>query len=142
MAPTILVADDDDALRTLLRITLSDRDADLLFAADGEEALRLAREHPPRLALLDVRMPLVDGVEVCRRIKHDPRTADCVVIMLTSVIDDEVQHTALAAGAAAYVTKPFSPLRLMEQITTLLGVPTSDRAGIAPAHGPCTQSSR
>ncbi len=117
----VLLADDDAALRRLIRATFSDADFVLLQAADGSEALSLAQEQHPSVVLLDVNMPGLDGFEVCRRLKSDPSTADIKVVMLTARSADVDRLAARNAGADEYFVKPFSPIQLLDKVYALLG---------------------
>lgn len=117
---TILLVDDDAALRRLVEVTLSDDEYVILHAASGAEALATARAHRPDLLLLDVHMPgTPDGLEVCRQLKADPALAHTAIIMLTATRDEELQQRALAYGATDYIVKPFSPLMLLHRLETL-----------------------
>jgi two-component system alkaline phosphatase synthesis response regulator PhoP len=108
----LLIADDEPSVRALVRVTL-EGDADtILEAADGVEALETARGEHPRLVLLDIMMPRLDGLEVCRTLKGDPATTDIVVVMLSAQAQERDRDRSLAAGADDFVTKPFSPLAL------------------------------
>ena len=80
----LLIADDEPAVRALVHVTLEGDDYEILEAADGVEALEKARDQSPRLVLLDIMMPRLDGLEVCRQLKADPDTSDIVVVMLTA----------------------------------------------------------
>src|SRR5579872_394678 len=115
MKRRILVADDDAALRRLIATTLGAEDFDLVQAADGEDALRAAREQHPELVLLDVNMPHMDGFEVCRQIKADPATAGIRVVMLTARGTEADQVRGREVGADDYFVKPFSPLQLLNK---------------------------
>ncbi|HEY8477199.1 MAG TPA: response regulator [Chloroflexota bacterium] len=114
--PTILIVDDDPNLRKLIRATVEDEDHVVLEAADGVEALNLARKHLPDLMLLDIAMPRMDGVKVCKEIKADPATRNITVVMLTAKGQERDRQAAQEAGAEAYFTKPFSPLALLNFI--------------------------
>jgi two-component system phosphate regulon response regulator PhoB len=114
--PTILIADDEPAIRELIRFTLEDERIELVEAVDGLEALALARQTRPELILLDVRMPGLDGVEVCRRLRAEPAHADTCIVMLTAASQPADRGRALAAGANEYLTKPFSPLALFSLV--------------------------
>ena len=116
----VLVADDDAALRRLISTTLGTQDFDLLEASDGEDALRTAREHHPRLILLDVNMPRLDGFEVCRALKSDVATADIKIVMLTARNADSDRARGREAGADDYFIKPFSPVSLLNKVYALL----------------------
>lgn len=110
----VLVADDDDALRRLVVTTLMDDDRTLLEARDGEEALSVARRERPDLILLDIAMPGLSGLAVCRRLRREAGTRAIPVIMLTGHGRAADRERGLSAGADAYLTKPFSPLELLQ----------------------------
>ncbi|HLH24633.1 MAG TPA: HD domain-containing phosphohydrolase [Chloroflexota bacterium] len=116
----ILLADDQDRVRRLVAATLGSAQWELLYAGDGEEALRVAREAQPAIVLLDVTMPKLDGFEVCRRLKGDPATRHMAVVMLTALRDEESRIRANLAGADEYFVKPFSPLALVSRLQELL----------------------
>ena len=118
--PTVLVADDDNELRQLLRVVLDGHGFRLLEAADGMEALSLARQERPDVMLLDAVMPEVDGLAVCAVLKSDPETADIQVAMLTAKAEESDRQLGLAAGADRYITKPFSPSQLVTEVRQLL----------------------
>ena len=122
----LLIADDETAIRGLVRVTLEGEGHQILEAADGEEALELARAERPALVLLDVMMPRPDGLEACRRLKQDPATRDAVVLLLTAMSQEGDRERGLAAGADDYFTKPFSPLALLHKVEA---VRLSGRAG-------------
>jgi DNA-binding response OmpR family regulator len=114
------LADDDPALRRLISTTLGTDDFELLQAADGEEALRLAQEQHPELVLLDVNMPRVDGLTVCEQLKAADSTRGIRVVMLTARGADADKARARAAGADDYFIKPFSPVQLLNKVYALL----------------------
>jgi CheY-like chemotaxis protein len=117
---TVLVADDHAEVRLLVSLALARGALAVVEAGDGDAALALARRVRPTLAVLDVQMPGPDGIEVCRALKTDPRTAAAPVIILTAGAAPEVQERALAAGADAFVAKPFSPAALRALVRQLL----------------------
>jgi CheY-like chemotaxis protein len=112
----LLIADDEPPVRKLMRVTLEGEDFTILEAADGVEALTLARIELPSLMLLDVMMPGLDGVEVCRQLKADPDTKGIVVLLLTALTQKHDRERGLAAGADGWFTKPFSPLALLQRV--------------------------
>jgi CheY-like chemotaxis protein len=118
---TILVVDDDDDIRSLLRAMLERGSHRVFEATDGEEALAVIGRTTPDLILLDVNMPDLDGPEVCRRVKADPATRDLPVVVLTAAVQEENRRRCLDAGADGYLTKPFSPLALLDLLDTHLG---------------------
>jgi CheY-like chemotaxis protein len=112
----LLIADDEPAVRALVRVTLEDDDYHILEAADGVEALETIRAEHPSLVLLDIMMPGMNGLEVCRVVKSDPTTSGTVVVMLTAQAQQRDRDRGLAAGADVYFTKPFSPLALLDLV--------------------------
>lgn len=116
----ILVVDDDPVILEVLRIVLNLEELEVTSATDGATALELLAEDPlPDVVVCDVMMPGTDGLEVCRRVKADERTAAIPVILLTARDREEDRAAGLSAGCDAYLTKPFSPLELMDQIAAL-----------------------
>ncbi len=120
MKNQVLIADDDASLRLLVTTTLADDTLTMLEAHDGVQALAIARREKPNLILLDVAMPGLTGVEVCEALKADPATTAIPVIMLTAHGQEADRQRGLAAGAKAYLTKPFSPLQLLDLVERLL----------------------
>ena len=116
----MVVADDDAFLRQLVCATLAGAEYDIVEATDGDEALQLIRERRPHLALLDVQMPGINGLEVCRQVKTDPELSQMGVVLLTGSIYAEDRERGHKVGADAYLTKPFSPLQLLETIRWLV----------------------
>jgi CheY-like chemotaxis protein len=115
----VLIADDEDSVVELVRVTLEDERVRVIVARDGMTALALADEVAPDLLLLDVNMPGHDGVEVCRRLRADDRFARTPIVMLTAAARPEDVRRGLEAGATEYLTKPFSPVRLLTLVDTL-----------------------
>ena len=120
MADKVLIADDDPDILRFVEVNLSIEGFELLTASDGEEALRRAIEEMPDLAILDVMMPKVDGFEVCRRLREDPRTSNLSIIMLTAKSLSADKVTGLAAGADDYILKPFDPIELVARVKATL----------------------
>ena len=116
---TILIAEDEPNVVELVRVTLEDQRVRVVAAADGNTALELAARLQPSLVLLDVGLPDISGLEVCRRLRRDPATADVQVVMLTAAAQQEDVAQGLAAGATLYLTKPFSPVRLLSLVEQL-----------------------
>ena len=102
-----LVADDEPDIRELLVVLLTRAGYDVLEAGNGKEALCLAQLHRPDLAVIDVRMPELDGYETTRALRADPSTASTKVVLLTVSVRDGERRQALAAGADLYLRKPF-----------------------------------
>jgi len=116
-AKKVLVVDDDAKTVELVRLYLDQDGFDVLTAYDGVEALRLARENHPDLIVLDLMLPDVDGLEVCRTLR---RESDVPIIMLTARTTDQDKLTGLDVGADDYVTKPFSPKELVARVRAVL----------------------
>ncbi len=119
--PIILIADDEPSLRLLVRATLEDEDYTIVEAPDGEVALALARQHRPSLVLLDVGMPGLTGLQVCEALKSDSDTAGITVVMLTARNQPKDIQAGKAVGANQYLTKPFSPLQLIDLVEGVMG---------------------
>ena len=115
----ILIADDESSVTELVRVTLEDERVRVVAAADGVTAVALASEILPALILLDVNMPGWDGIEVCRRLRADARFAATPIVMLTAAARAEDVRRGLEAGATEYLTKPFSPVRLLTLVDAL-----------------------
>ncbi|MBM3319774.1 MAG: response regulator [Candidatus Eisenbacteria bacterium] len=122
MAKKILVVDDEVYILHILDFSLGAEGYEVLTAADGEEAVRLARTEKPDLIVLDIMMPKVDGFEACRRLKADPETSPIPVILLTAKGREVDRQVGMEVGADDYIVKPFSPTRLIEKIENYLNV--------------------
>jgi DNA-binding response OmpR family regulator len=105
---TVLVADDDDDLLGYIKFRLEHAGFQVVTACNGEEALKLALEHQPNLAILDVRMPKLDGFEVTRQIRAYDRVREMPVILLTASTEPSDMRAGYEAGADDYLRKPFS----------------------------------
>jgi two-component system, OmpR family, alkaline phosphatase synthesis response regulator PhoP len=117
----ILIAEDDAALRSLIHLTLNAGQTRILEAEDGTAALEVARREEPELIFLDWSMPGRSGLEVCRALRDDPRTAQAKIVMVTSRSEKEDRLAGIEAGADDYITKPFSPVQLLDKVTEVLG---------------------
>ncbi len=116
----VLIAEDDVSLRRLLRLSIDVGGLDIDEAVDGEAALELARRNPPDVVLLDWMMPGVSGLDVCRALRADARTAGALIVIVTARSGAGDRDAALAAGADQYVAKPFSPVELLEAVRHVL----------------------
>jgi DNA-binding response OmpR family regulator len=114
---TVLIVDDDPKIRELLRLYVEREGHRAAFAADGPEALAVARQSRPDLVLLDVMLPGLDGFEVCRRLRE---VSDVPVVLLTARSGDSDKVVGLDIGADDYVVKPFSPRELMARVRAQL----------------------
>lgn len=115
---TILVVDDEPAIRALVRATLESAGYGVTEAADGVSALSVAQRERPDLVLLDIALPRVNGREVCRRLKAEPATAGIQVLFMTGL----PQHTS-ESGAIGIITKPFAPAALVASVGRALRRP-------------------
>jgi len=118
--PVVLVADDDEDVLQLVAAVLEEEGYEIETARDGLEALDRLSTRRPDLALLDVRMPGVDGVELSRRIRRNPRTGDVPVILLSALVHAKYVARGFAAGATDYIRKPFSPNELIARVGATL----------------------
>ena len=116
----ILVADDDEDILSLVAFRLERSGFTVLKALDGEEALRLALDEVPDLAVLDVMMPKLDGYEVTRRMRANETTSRIPVILLTARAQESDVAAGFEAGADDYVKKPFSPQELGTRVQAIL----------------------
>ena len=112
----VLVVDDDDLVRKVVRAVLEADDYVVVEASDGPEALTAAAAHQPDVIILDVMMPGVDGVDVCRQVDHD----SVKVLMLTARDDVDTEDASRAAGADDFLGKPFSSIELLEHVKKLV----------------------
>ena len=116
----ILVVEDDRALAGVLEYNLSSEGFNVTCAMDGQDALNQARSKAPDLVLLDVMIPVLDGVQVCRQLRSEPATRNTPIIMLTAKGEETDQVVGFSVGADDYVTKPFSVRVLLERVKALL----------------------
>lgn len=119
--PLVLVADDDEDIRTLVCYRMEKAGYEVVSAADGAEALRLAAERPPALAILDVMMPKADGYEVTRQLRAAEATKRTPIILLTARAQEADVQRGFEAGADDYIRKPFSPQELRARVQAILG---------------------
>ena len=116
---TILIVEDDHDLRNYLKISLQN-DYAVLEANNGEQGLFLTREHLPDIVISDIMMPLMDGIDMCEKLKSDNETSHIPVIFLTAKTDAEFQRKGLAAGAWDFITKPFNSEVLRKKVANIL----------------------
>jgi len=117
----ILVVDDEPNVITSLSFVLSKEGYDVSSAANGEDALAKIRQSKPSLVFLDVMMPKKNGYEVCREVKKDSSLSDIHIIILTAKGQEADREKGLSAGADEFMTKPFSPMEVVDKVKELLG---------------------
>jgi DNA-binding response OmpR family regulator len=118
--PLVLIADDDGDILELVSLTLEGDGYDVVRARNGEEALRIAAEQTLHLAVLDLMMPLIDGYEVTRRLRASEADQRVPILVLSAFAEDRQAALALAAGADAYMRKPFSPRELLAKAGSMI----------------------
>jgi DNA-binding response OmpR family regulator len=118
--PLVLIADDDPDILELVSLTLERDGYDVAQARNGEEALRIASERQIHLAVLDLMMPGIDGYEVTRRLRAGTTDDRLPILILSAFAEDRQAAQALAAGADAYMRKPFSPRELLAKASSLI----------------------
>ena len=123
----ILVVDDEIYIVHILDFSLGMEGYEVITALDGEQALEKARSEKPDLIVLDIMMPKLDGYETCKRLKADAGTKDVPVILLSAKGRNVDQKVGFEVGADDYITKPFSPRKLVERINAILGHGTSQQ---------------
>jgi CheY-like chemotaxis protein len=116
----ILIVEDDEALLKILQLLL-ENSYDLTLAMNGKQGLELATSQRPDLILMDIMMPEIDGLEVLRRLKDDPKMATIPVILLTAKVGDENIYGGYQLGADYYIPKPFTNAQLLNGINMFLG---------------------
>jgi class 3 adenylate cyclase/CheY-like chemotaxis protein len=127
--PRILVVDDNPTNIRILQVRLGAEGYDIVTAADGEEALAAARADPPDLILLDIMMPRLDGIEVCRRLRADPAFPFTPIILVTAMADSKDVVAGLEAGGDEYLTKPVDHAALAARVRSMLRIKSlHDRA--------------
>jgi two-component system alkaline phosphatase synthesis response regulator PhoP len=130
---TILLVEDDSTLRETVTYNLRADGYDVVTAADGVAALQIVRQRPISLVLLDLMLPRLDGLEVCRRLRSQPETAQIPILMLTARGEETDKVVGLEMGADDYVTKPFSWNELRARVRALLRRYEQDASGGAGA---------
>ena len=120
MRAKVLVADDERQIRDLLSEFLTSEGYEVLLASDGEDATGLAEREYPDVILLDVKMPGIDGIEVCKRLKAEPKTQFIPVIMITGYVDNKM--AAIEAGADDFVNKPIDLVELAVRLKSILRI--------------------
>jgi two-component system, OmpR family, alkaline phosphatase synthesis response regulator PhoP len=125
MDPKILIVDDEAHIRMLIEQTLEeleDEGVEFLTAENGEIALEIIQEEKPQLVFLDVMMPKLNGMEVCRRVKKELGMEDVYIVLLTAKGQETDRQKGLDVGADVYMTKPFDPEVLLDKAKEVLGL--------------------
>lgn len=120
--PIVLVADDDRDITRYLECVLANLNVEMHFVGDGQSALAAARELFPKLILLDIGLPIMDGMEVLRCLRNDPATRDLATVILTASSDPSHVQDGASLGVADYILKPFGHINLARKLKALLGV--------------------
>ena len=120
MGRKILVTDDSPTILEILKSVLVEEGYEVIAAADGQQALDLARAENPDLIILDLMLPKIDGYKVCRMLKFDEKFKNIPIIMLTARAKDDDEKLGKEVGADAYLRKPFQPEEVIDQIKKLL----------------------
>jgi DNA-binding response OmpR family regulator len=121
MPKTILVADDEPYVLRSLEFILKKEGYRVLTATDGQEALEKIQEKRPDLVFLDIQMPRMDGNTVCQALRSEPATRDLHIIMITAKGQEVDRLQALESGADEFITKPYSPRKLVDRVREILG---------------------
>src|SRR5438067_101260 len=120
MPETILVVEDDPDIARFVEVNLRSMGYGLFVVPSGEEALRVAEEIRPDLVLLDIMLPRMDGFEVAKRLRRNPRTASTCIVMLTARAQSSDKVLGLTSGADDYIVKPFDPVELLARAKAAL----------------------
>jgi CheY-like chemotaxis protein len=118
---SILVVDDDNGQIEVLNYRLKNQGYDTLTATSGNKGLEIARQHLPQLVLLDLRLPDIDGFQICQQLSDDPQTCGIPVIIISGMERPDIIRRARAAGCRYYVRKPYDPNVLLILIQSVLG---------------------
>lgn len=120
MAKTILIVDDEEDIIEFLKYNLEKESYNVLTASNGSQALELAIEHQPHLVILDVMMPVMDGIEACRKMRQASNLNQTLIVFLTAREEDYMQIDGLEAGGDDYINKPVRPRVLVSKINAML----------------------
>ena len=131
----ILLVDDEPDILEILSFNLSNEDYKIFTAENGKEGLELAAQHLPHLIILDVMMPVMDGIETCERLRMDKRFENTVILFLSARGEDYSQVAAFESGADDYVTKPIKPRIFNSKVKAMLRRFLKDDVGDSLVHG-------
>ena len=128
MSKRILIIDDEPDVLKLAAFRLKRWGYEILTANDGQTGLEIIENERPDLVLLDLRLPNLDGVDVCRQVKNNEALKHIPIILFTATADIAVAETAKQVGADGYIVKPFEPEQLLEKIQSVAGEPRKENA--------------
>ncbi len=120
MPKKILIVDDEPSIIVPVQFLMEQNGYDVMVAFSGEEAMEIIAEKKVDLILLDIMLPVIDGFEVCQRVRENPRWNKIKIILLTALGSDANVEKGLALGADAYITKPFSNIEIVDKVKELL----------------------
>jgi len=120
MPNKILIVDDEPSIIVPVQFLMEQNGYDVMVAFSGEEAMEIIAEKKVDLILLDIMLPVIDGFEVCQRVRENPQWNKIKIILLTALGSDANVEKGLALGADAYITKPFSNVDIVEKVKELL----------------------
>ena len=120
MPKKILIVDDEPSIIVPVQFLMEQNGHDVMVAFSGEEAMEIIAEKKVDLILLDIMLPVIDGFEVCQRVRENPRWNKIKIILLTALGSDANVEKGLALGADAYITKPFSNIEIVDKVKELL----------------------
>lgn len=121
MPKKILIVDDEPSIIVPVQFLMEQNGYDVMVAFSGEEAMEIIADTKVDLILLDIMLPVIDGFEVCQRVRENPQWSNIIIILLTALGSDANVEKGLALGADAYITKPFSNVDIVEKVKELLG---------------------
>ena len=116
----ILIVDDEPSIIVPVQFLMEQNGYDVMVAFSGEEAMEIIAEKKVDLILLDIMLPVIDGFEVCQRVRENPQWNKIKIILLTALGSDANVEKGLALGADAYITKPFSNIEIVDKVKELL----------------------
>jgi CheY-like chemotaxis protein len=132
MSATVLVVEDEADIMLTIRLSLQAQGHRVIAVGTGEEALAKFAESPPDVTILDVGLPGIDGLEVVRRVRADPKISAARIIMLSAHASGDVRRLTEALRCSAYLTKPFSTRELAATVARALGAPATSSGATAP----------
>lgn len=140
--PTLLLAEDDTALRDLLRLALSQAGWQVICAADGAAALELAHHWRPQAMLLDILLPKLNGLDVLRALKRLPDFEQMPIIVMSELAFRETVQQAICSGAQAFIVKPFSVADVLDKVQRAMQEPVRQAVHSLPEHAPQVRAYR